>query len=186
MDRVRRWAAVLAMVVATTAFLGSAAFADHLRAVAEITIVPADKVEQGYVFRVRMRTSDGRPLNEATVSFYETVELFGEREMLVATARTDGQGTGSTTYMPARTGAREIVMRFAGREHVPALEVRRSFEATVAAAPYRAATPPLASFSASVPYGVGVVVVFVWALIAFALLGTALGIRRGAPDQQKT
>lgn len=182
----RRWVAVLGVVVATTVLpLGNAASADHLTIIAEITVGHTEKAEQGYVLGVRMRASDGRPVNEATVRFYETVELFGKREMLIATARTDGQGVGSTTYLPARTGTREIVMRFAGRAHLAPLEVRHSFDVTVAAAPYRAATPPLASFSAAVPYGVGVVVLSVWALIAFAFFGTALGIRRGSRDQQE-
>lgn len=180
----RRWA-LLGLVVALTAPLGNAAQADHVRVVADVTVSPAAKVEQGYMLAVKLRTSDGRPLNEATVRFYQSVELFGDREMLIATARTDGQGNGSTTYLPARTGLQEIVMRFAGRDHVAPFEVRRAFDAAVAAAPYRAATPPLASFSAAVPYGVGVVVLSVWALIAFAFFGTALGIRRGARDHQQ-
>ncbi len=184
MTQLRHWVACLALV-ATTALLGDVALADHVRVVAEVTISPAEKAEQGYVLTVKARTSDGRPLNDATVSFHETVELFGKREMLIATARTDGQGVGSAIYLPARTGTHEIILRSAGREHVAPLEARHSFEATVAAPPYRVRAPPLASFSAAVPYGVGVVVLAVWALIAFAFFGTALGIRRGARDQQQ-
>lgn len=183
MNGLRRGAAILGFV-ATTTLLGGAALADHLRVQAEVTVGQAEKVEQGYALSVKLRTSDGRPLNDTIVSFHETVELFGTREMLIATARTDGQGLGSAIYLPARTGRHEIVVRTAGGEHVAPLELRHSFEAIVAAPPYRAHEPPLASFSAAVPYGVGVVVLSVWALIAFALLGTAGGVLRGGRGGQ--
>lgn len=182
MTGTRRSALALGLFVALTAATGNVAAADHLRVVSEVTVTPSDKPAQGYVLAVRLRTSDGRPLNEATLSFYETVELFGRREMLVATARTDGQGIGSTTYLPARTGRHEIVMRFAGRDHVAPAEHRSSFEATVAARPYEPYAPPLGSFTAALPYGVGMLVLSVWALIAFALFGTARGVLRGARD----
>lgn len=75
-------------------------------------------------------------------------------------------------------------MRFPGREHIAPAEVRHVFDADVAAPPYRPAVVPLASFSAAVPYGVGLVVLVVWSLIALALIGTALGIRRGRRDHE--
>jgi hypothetical protein len=146
----------------------------------------SDKPAQGYVLKVRLTTPDGRPYNEATVRFYETVQLFGTREMLIATARTDGQGNGSTSYLPARTGGHEIIARVEGRGSVGPAESRQTFEATVAAPGYRAPAPPLAAFSRGVPYGVAVVLLAVWALIAFAFFGTALGIRRGADPQHTT
>ena len=96
---------------------------------------------------------------------------------------TDGQGRGSMLYLPARTGRHELIARWPGREHLPDLEERFAFDATVAAPEYREAPVPLASFTAAVPYGVGAVVLSVWALIAFALFGSAIGIRRGRRDR---
>lgn len=156
--------------------------ADHIRAVFEVRVTPAEKLEQGYALSVRLRTTEGRPVNEATVRFYEIVELFGTRDMLVATATTDGQGNASTTYLPARTGPHKIVVRFPGREHVAPAETRLSFEATVAAPPYQQEPVPLTSFMATVPYGVGAIVLSVWTLIAFALFGTVIGVLRGTRD----
>lgn len=184
MSGIRRWAPALVVLLALTITAGNVALADHLRVLVDVSVAPAEKAAQGYTLSVRLRASDGKPVNEATVRFYEVVELFGRREMLVATARTDGQGAGSTTYLPARTGSRELIARYSGRDHLPPVERTFSLDATVAAPPYRAAPVPLAAFTALVPYGVGVVVLAVWALIAFALLGTALGIRRGRRDQQ--
>lgn len=176
---------VISLVLATSVSLGATALADHIRAVGEISVANSENAKLGYVLAVKLRTSDGRPVNNADVDFYEPVDLFGTRLMHIARARTDGQGAGSTTYLPARTGPHEIVMRFAGREHIPALEVRHTFDATIAAAPYREQIPPLASFSSRVPYGVGLVVFAVWGLIAFALFGTAIGIRRGASTREQ-
>ena len=178
-----RFAVALAGSAIFSVAVGGVVLADHMRAVGEITVAPAANANAGYVISFELRTTDGRPLNNATVDFYENVDLFGARDMHIATARTDGQGVGSTTYLPARTGRHEIVMRFAGREHVAPVELKHGFDATIAAPPYRAHTPPLAAFSSRVPYGVGVVVFAVWALIGFALFGTAIGIRRGARIQ---
>lgn len=175
-------AAAPAVAVATMLALGGIALADHVRAVCQVSATASVKPDQGYVLGVRLTTTEGRPVSEATVRLYEVVELFGTREMLVGTARTDGQGNASLLYLPARTGTHQIVVRFPGRDHVAAAEGRTSFEATVAAPPYRPETPALASFSAAVPYAVGLVVLSVWALIAFALFGTARGVRRGARD----
>jgi hypothetical protein len=159
------------------------AFADHIRVVSDITVTPAERVEQGYNLSLRLRTTDGRPFNEASVRLYEVVELFGRREMYITTVVTDGQGSAMTTYLPARSGRHELIARAPGREHYPDVEATFSFDATVAAPSYREPVVPLASFSAAVPYGVGVVVLSVWALIAFALFGSAIGIRRNKRDR---
>lgn len=183
MTALRRILATAGLVIAMAAPFGGVASADHVRAIAEVKVDHAEKLEKGYVLAVKLRGSDGRPLNSATVRFYETVELFGAREMLIATTLTDGQGNASIPYLPARLGQHEILVRFPGRDHVGAAVAKHTFDATVAAAPYRQATPPLASFSASVPYGVGVVVLSVWGLIAFALFGTVRGVLQGGRDR---
>lgn len=182
MTRARRRGLALGLALALSLVPAEVALADHIRAVFEVKVMPAEKLEQGYALSVRLRTTEGRPVNEATVRFYEVVELFGTREMLVATAATDGQGNASTTYLPARTGPHEIVVRFPGREHIAPAETRLSFEATVAAPPYHQEPAPLASFMATVPYGVGAIVLSVWTLIAFALFGTVIGVLRGTRD----
>lgn len=181
--RLGRSILALGILVALMGGLGNLALADHIRVLADVTVAPAEKAAQGYALNVRLRTSEGKPVNEATVRFYEIVELFGPREMLIASVRTDGQGFATTTYLPARTGRLELIARCSGRDHLLPVETTFTFEATVSAAPYRERPVPLASFSALVPYGVGVVVLAVWALIGFAFFGTALGIRRGKRDQ---
>lgn len=177
------------MTLASLAILlGTAApaLADHVRVISSIAVTPAERVEQGYRIDVQLRTSEGRPVNEATVRLYEVVELFGEREMSIGTLLTDGQGRGSMLYLPARAGTHELIARWPGREHLPDLEERFAFEATMAAPEYRDEPVPLSSFTAAVPYGAGGVVLAVWALIAFALFGSAIGIRRGRRDTHHT
>jgi len=178
----RRLAATLGIAMALTLALGNVALADHLRAICEVRATASAKLEQGYVLGVRLHTSDGRPVNEATVRFYEIVDLFGTREMYIGSAITDGQGNTSLTYLPAQVGPREIVARSRSKDHFSGAEGRTSLEATVAAPSYRPESMPLASFSAAVPFAVGGVVLSVWALIAFALFATARGVRRGARD----
>lgn len=143
---------------------------------------PADKLTQGYLLSVRVAGPDSRPMNETNVRFYEIVELFGQREMYIGETTTDGQGTASLLYLPAQLGTHQVIARSAGRGQVTWGETRVTFEAQVAAAPYRVEPPPLAAFSAILPYGVGVIVLSVWILLAFALFGTARGVLGGARD----
>lgn len=168
-----------------TALAGGVALADHQRAVCEVSATASTKVDLGYVLSVRIATTDGTPVNDATVRFYESVELFGPREMLIGAGMTDGQGRASLAYKPARTGTHHIVVRFAGRDHLGPAEGRTTFEATIAAPPYQAEPLALAAFSARVPYVVGLVVLAVWSLIAFAIFGTARGIVTGAHTDRK-
>ena len=183
MTVMRRILATAGLVIAMAAPFGGVASADHVQAIAEVKVDHAEKLEKGYVLSVKLRGSDGKPLNTATVRFYETVEIFGPREMLIATAATDGQGNASVPYLPARLGQHEIIVRFPGRDHLAATVTKHTLDATVAAAPHRQAVPPLAAFSANVPYGVGVVVLSVWGLIAFALFGTVRGVLQGGRDR---
>jgi len=145
-----------------------------------VAVQPAARTQQGYAIAATVRASDGKPMSEVTVRFYETVELFGSREMFIASALTDGRGDASIIYLPARTGEHELVVRFAGKnQQRPALG-RTTFEASVAAPPYRQEPMPLSAFAAGVPYAVGLIVLAVWGLIAFALFGTARGVIGGA------
>ena len=145
-------------------------------ALAAVTAGAAAKPEQGYVLRARLTTSDAKPMNQVTVSFYELVELLGEREMLIGSATTDGQGRASLTYLPAVAGQREILIRSSASGSVAPVEGRATFVATVAAPAYHPEGRPLARFADAVPSVVGVIVLAVWALIGFALLGTARGV----------
>ena len=185
MTRAKRIGLAIVAAGLATALSGGVALADHQRAVCEVSAVANTKVDLGYVLSVRLATTEGKPVNDAPVRFYESVELLGPREMLIASVVTDGQGRVSVAYLPARTGSHEIVVRFAGRDHLGAVEGRTTFEATVAAPPYREEPMPLAAFSARVPYAVGAIVLAVWSLIAFALFGTARGIFTGAHTDGK-
>ena len=147
-----------------------------------LTVAPAAKLAQGYALEVHLSSPDGTPLNEAAVAYYEVVDLFGERLMAVGSSRTDGQGDARLLYLPAQLGPHEIVVRAAGRGPVTPAEARMTFDAQVAASPYRSTPAPLAAFTAALPIVVGGLVLVVWALIAFAFLGTARGVLGGARD----
>ena len=146
------------------------------------TAAPAAKLEKGYLLSVRLTGPDTRPANETEVNFYELVDLFGPREMYIGEATTDGQGNASLLYLPAQLGPRQIVARSATHGQVTWGETRITLDAQVAAPSYRVEPPPLAAFSAILPFGVGALVLSVWALLAFALLSTARGVLGGARD----
>lgn len=147
-----------------------------------VTAQPAQKMEKGYVLAVHLAAPDGKALNETAIRYYETVDLFGEREMYIGETSTDSQGDGSLIYLPARLGAHEIVVRTSGKGPVTRNETRMTLDARVAAPAYRSEAAPLAAFSAVVPYVVGALVLSVWALIAFALFATARGVLIGGRD----
>ena len=172
--------AILASLFATS-LLANPAAADHQKALLEVHAHAAQS-ERGYLLHGHLATSDGKPVGDASVTFYEIVELFGRREMLIGTAKTDGQGVAGYPYLPARTGTHEILVRFRGRDHVSPADSTLTFEATVAAPARSVARPALADFSDRVPYAVGAIVLAVWALIAFALFGTARGVIRARAD----
>ena len=145
----------------------------------------AAKLELGYTLSVTVISPAGMPVNDATIRFYDIVDLFGQREELIGSAVTDGQGLTAISYLPAMTGAHQIVARFAGQGTLtPSLGVT-TLEATVAAPAYTVDRPALATFSAYVPYAAGVVVLAVWGLIALSLFGTARGVVARANESRR-
>ncbi|MDP9320197.1 MAG: hypothetical protein M3P16_03755 [Chloroflexota bacterium] len=150
-----------------------------------LSTAPAAKPELGYTLSVKVISPAGMPVNDATIRFYDIVDLFGQREELVGSAVTDGQGLTAISYLPAATGAHQIVARFAGQGTLtPSLGVT-TFEATVAAPTYTVDRPALATFSAYVPYAAAVVVLVVWGLIALSLFGTARGVVARANESRR-
>ncbi|HTJ60263.1 MAG TPA: hypothetical protein VL333_03620 [Candidatus Saccharimonadales bacterium] len=179
---IRRVALSISISVIAMLLLSTAAVAVTQKATIQLSVVAAEKLEQGYAVTVRVRTDDGKPVNDATIRFYESVDLFGAREMSLGSATTDGQGQATFLYLPAQLGSHQIVARFAGRDQVAAAEAETTFEASVAAPSYQPETVALSGFTQVVTVAVGIVVLTVWALIAFALISTARGVRRGARD----
>jgi hypothetical protein len=148
-----------------------------------VTASPAAKQALGYVLAAHIAGPDGKALNETTVSYYETVDLLGTREMYIGQASTDSQGDATFYYLPARLGTHEIVARTGGKGQVTRNETRMTLDARVAAAKYRSEPAPLSKFTDLIPYAVGALVLSVWALIAFAFLGTARGVFVGGRDR---
>ena len=150
-----------------------------------LSVHPSSNASHGYVVGAEVRTPDGTPAGDATVSFYEAVDFFGPREELLGTATTDSSGSASFTYLPATTGSHRIVARSSGIAKVASGQASETFTAAIAAPAYRDHVPAITAFYNLVPYGVGVVVLAVWLLIAFALIGTARGVARGAREQKE-
>lgn len=150
-----------------------------------LTTSPAAKPELGYTLSVKVTSPAGKPVNDATIRFYDVVDLFGQREELIGTGLTDGQGQTAIGYLPATTGTHKIVARFAGQDALIASLGTTDFEASVAAPAYKIDQPGFAAFSRYVPLGAGAIVLAVWGLIAFALFGTARGVVASANQSHR-
>ncbi|HET7700957.1 MAG TPA: hypothetical protein VFM06_08855 [Candidatus Limnocylindria bacterium] len=150
-----------------------------------VVVRPLEKAEQGYALEAILVAPDGKALTNTPVAFYELVDLFGTREMHLGDATTDGRGSATLGYLPARTGSHQIVARSPRQGAIIASEGRLSFDATVSAPAPRFEPSALATFSDRVPYAVGILVLLVWSLIAFALFGTARGVIGGARDTSR-
>ena len=177
---IRLVARTLASLAALPLLANVAIAADPVRAICFVDVKPSAKLEQGYTINVRLLVTQTQPVAGAMVHLYEVVDLFGSKEMLIGMVTTDGQGQGSLNYLPAQRGAHEIVARFPGMPGYATTDGRTTFQAEIAAPPYVVEPPPLADFTSKVPYAVGALVLAVWALIAYALIGTARGITSGA------
>lgn len=176
-----RLAASILGAVALLAVGQQPAFADHIKPTIDVSARASERSEQGYVIDARVRTADGKAIGDAAIRFYELVDFAGPREMFLGSTTTDSQGIASIAYLPALTGTRQIVARFAGCcEHIAAAEGRVAVEATIAKPAFRTERQPLAEFSDRVPYVVGVLVLGVWGLIGFALIAAARGVIGGA------
>ncbi|HEX4744065.1 MAG TPA: hypothetical protein VFW12_05270 [Candidatus Limnocylindria bacterium] len=176
----RRFPLILATAALAMLLLAGPASADHLRAVVSVSATAEARAEIGYVLTAQVRRSDGRAIGDTRVRFYDLVDFYGPREMFIGAATTDAGGRASLTYLPARTGPREIVALFPGADHLAPVRATMTLDATVAAPPYHAEASGLALFSTRVPYVVGVLVLAVWALIAYAFIGAARGVMAGA------
>lgn len=141
-----------------------------------LAVTTGAKPELGYILSASVTSPAGKAVSEATVRFYDVVDLFGQREELIGSGTTDGQGNVAISYLPAIIGTHQIVARFAGQGSLIASLGTTTFEAKVTAKPYTVDQPPLAGFSRAVPYVVGMLVLAVWGLIAFSLFGTARGV----------
>jgi hypothetical protein len=185
MTRSRRIAMGVVAAITTILLLGGLALAADVRVICFIDVKPSAKLEQGYAIGIRVVSTDDKPVNEATVRVYEIVDFYGKHEMPLGSTVTDGQGRASLNYLPARTGSHELVARFAGKTGYVATEGHATFQAELAAEPYVVEPPPLAAFTSKVPYAVGALVLAVWGLIGYALIGTVRGVIGGARNSQR-
>jgi hypothetical protein len=174
----------LALAVGLLLLANVAYGAEPLRVICFVDAKPSAHVEQGYAIDVRLLVTQTQPVPGAMVHLYDVVDLLGSRDMFVGMATTDDQGHASFIYLPAQTGTHELVARFAGMPGYAATEGRTTLQATVAAKPYVVEPAPLASFTSKVPYAVAALVLAVWGLIGFALIGTARGVIDGARNNK--
>lgn len=149
------------------------------KTVTSVTVTP-DTRDRGYVLDARVVSkADGKPVANALVRFYDTVQLLGTREMLVGSATTDGQGTVTIYYKPPQAGTHRIIARPASGQ-LAATDGVATFEATtVAPSAYTRDRLPLDPFSVNLPIAGETLLLVVWGLFAFVLIGSLIRIPRG-------
>jgi hypothetical protein len=145
-----------------------------------LTITP-DVRDRGYVLDARIVSkADGKAVANAVVRFYDVVQLLGTREMLIGSATTDGLGTVSIYYKPAQGGQHRIIARPASAA-LAATDGVATIDATViAGASYARERLPLDRFSVNLPLAGETVLLVVWGLFAFVLIGSLIRIPRSA------
>lgn len=143
--------------------------------------VTPDTRDRGYVLDVRVVSkADGKPVANTLVRFYDTVQLLGAREMLIGTGTTDGLGTVSIYYKPAQAGTHHILARPANTQ-LAATDGLATFDASaVAPSAYKRDRLPLDPFSVNLPFAGETVLLVVWGLFAFVLIGSLIRIPRSA------
>ncbi|MDO8506237.1 MAG: hypothetical protein Q7S41_01365 [Candidatus Limnocylindria bacterium] len=151
------------------------------RVFTSLSVEPAAKEARGYAIEARLVGKDGKPLADTEIAFYDVVELLGPREMLIGAAKTDGFGTAAIDYLPAEGGTHTIAARPTQWDRLAATQATATIQAArVAPTTYAHEQLPLDSFSTRVPYVGAFVLLAIWALFAFVVLGSAYRIPRGA------
>lgn len=159
---------------------GSGPAAAAAKTTTSVTVTP-DMRDRGYVLDARVVSkADGKPVANALVRFYDTVQLLGAREMLVGSATTDGLGTVTIYYKPAQAGTHRIIARPASAQ-LAATDGVATFDATtIAPSAYTRDRLPLDPFSVNLPFAGETVLLVVWGLFAFVLIGSLIRIPRSA------
>ncbi len=151
------------------------------RAFTAVSVAPARREANGYAIEARLVGKDGKGLVDIEIAFYDVLALLGPREMLIGTAKTDGFGTASIEYLPAQGGTHTVNVRPLQWDRLGATQATVTIEAArVAPATYARERLPLDPFSSRLPSIGAVVVLAIWALFAFIVLGSAYLIPRGA------
>lgn len=158
--------------------LGASASADSGKTVTTLRVNSGAVAAQpgSFALSATLVTADSKPVGSVKLDFYVTADLLGERDMYIGSSVTDGQGKAAVKYTPTWNGETKVTVKFADTDLLAGTQGTTSFTATGAVGAYQQEKPPLADFAAKVPYAVAVVVLGVWFLIAFALLGTARSI----------
>jgi hypothetical protein len=134
----------------------------------------------------RLTVTDGSAIEGAEVTFLRTVELGGERSVLLGVAFTDRGGNARVAVVP-REARYRVMVRFAGTEEVAPSEVTAEIafpQALVAhpdAAPRGGVDPRLRPLADVMPVVIGGAVAVIW-LVLFMVTGVTL--RRIAAERR--
>jgi hypothetical protein len=136
---------------------------------------------KGWVLlKAQLKTTDGKPVSNRSVEFYQQVELLGPREAHLGTAMTDSTGVASLLFQAAQTGQHTVKLSFAGAEGYAASTGSGTFEVGAITPPFEPEPLPLAAVRGWLPIVLGGLVLAAWLVLLVVFLNTTLGIRTAA------
>ena len=138
------------------------------------------------VLRAELKTTDGKPVTNQSVSFSQAVDLFGPREAALGEAKTDSTGLAALLYQPAQSGKQTINVSFAGGEGYAPSKTSSAIEVASVVPIFESQEEPLplAQIRPWLPIGLGGVVAAAWIVLLGVLLSTIRQIRNapGHPE----
>jgi hypothetical protein len=147
-------------------------------AATQLVMSDAVKATRGHLtLSATLSSVEGKPLNGKAVAFYEHVNLFGERDALIASGITDSTGYVAIDYQPVENGLQLIKAHFAGDAQFVATDASTSIEVRDAIPVYTADVLPLATVREWLPLGLASIVLATWAVLIGVTLRTVRGIR---------
>ncbi len=133
------------------------------------------------VLTATLTTTDGKPVSDQRIQFYEKASFMGgEREALLGTATTDSNGAAAIQYQPAHTGTDTIVVRFASNGGYQATESQLQLDVTDVVPPFTSEPAPFATVGTGLSIAFALLVVGTWAALLGTLLRSITGIRAAA------
>jgi hypothetical protein len=135
---------------------------------------------QSIVLLAKLTRQDGYPLSERTISFFETVNLYGTARISLGSAITSAVGLASLKYETRQAGQHSFTAVYSGDDVSTSSIVDATLDLSNIPhmAPLEAPTGMEVIGKYTLPM-VGLVVLLVWAL----LLGTIISVIRGIRSQ---
>jgi hypothetical protein len=160
--------------------LGTAALAQAAEdQSASLTFEGAGKtrVKGQIILSATLTTTDGKPVGDRTVEFYQQTSIFGDRESHIGSAVTDSSGTAVLAYRPAQTGQQTISIYFTGGSGLVSTSTTGTITVNEVAALFESHPLPLVLLGQWLPVVLAAFVVAAWGVLLGTFVKVVVGLR---------